>query len=399
MKEILKWLNPNIRMKRWLLVIFIGAIMFGFAISNLIIYSEISIGALLVTGLLFVFGGTLILLSYMLAQTKLLQLITGINVMNESDSEEIQKMFRDKNIYEENPKITIIGSGIQINNIIQSVKKYSNNIDVILPFYEMDIKNAIINLSTQKDLMEGLFEDNYMFSQIEKFKKTYGDYEKGLNALCSVFSMNGNVIPLTFDDIDYSVTLSDGVTVNSNDDFTKINQERGTTIENITILNTPKLTKTAATSIKTSDIIIFAPCRLYSELLPMLLVDNLYEKIKKSKAKKVYLNSIMTIPGETTFYDLYDHIDSIRKITGIDFIDYAIVDKGNVEFKKMAKELSHNSSEPVKYDKNKFDKEDKIKVIKKYLAVIENDNIVYDIKKTSNLIADILVDNEIKEGK
>ena len=125
----------------------------------------------------------------------------------------------------------------------------------------------------------------------------------------------------------------------------------------------------------------------------------LYEKINKSKAKKVYLNSVMTIPGETTFYDLYDHINAIRKITGVDFIDYAVVDKGNVEFKKMAKELSHNSSEPVKYDKNKFDKEDKIKVIKKYLAVIENDNIVYDVKRTSNLIADILVDNEIKNGK
>ena len=52
MKEILKWLNPNIRMKRWLIVIFIGAIMFGIAISNLIIYSEITVGALIVTGIL-----------------------------------------------------------------------------------------------------------------------------------------------------------------------------------------------------------------------------------------------------------------------------------------------------------------------------------------------------------
>lgn len=399
MKEIIKWLNPNIRMKRWLIVIFIGAIMFGIAISNLIIYSEITLGSLIVTGLLFVFGGTLILLSYMLAQTKLLELITGINVMNESNSNEIQKMFRDKNIYEENPKITIIGTGLQMNNIIESVKKYSNNIDVILPFYEMDIKNAIIHLSTQKDLMENLFEDNYMFSQIEKFKNTYGDYEKGLNTFCSIFSMNGNVIPLTFDNIDYSITLADGITLNSNDDFSKINEERGSTIQDIKILNNPKLTKTAIESIRTSDIIILAPCKLYSELIPMLLVDNLFEKINKSKAKKVYLNSVMTIPGETTFYDLYDHINAIRKIAGLNFIDYAVVDKGNIEFKRMVKEFANTSCEPVKYDKGKFTKEDNIKVIRKDLSVIQDDNIVYDTKKISNVIADILVDNEIKRKK
>ncbi len=399
MREILKWLNPNIRMKKWLIIIFIGAIMFGFAISNLIIYTEISIGTFILTGLLFIFGGTLILLSYMLSQNKLLELITGINVMNETDNKEIQKMFRDKTIYDNNPKITIIGTGIQINNIIESVKKYSNNIDVILPFYEMDIKNAIVHLSTQKDLMENLFEDNYMFTQIEKFKKQYGDYEKGLNALCSIFSMNGNVIPLTFDDIDYSVTLSDGITLSNNENYIKANEERGTKIENIKILNTPKLTKTAVQSIKTSDIIILAPCKLYSDLIPMLLVDNLYERLLKSKAKKIYFNNIMTIPGETTFYDLYDHIESIRKITGVDFIDYAIVDKGNIEYTAIVNKNNVDSLEPVKYNKSKFDKEDKIKIIKKDLAIIENDNIVYDIKRTSNVLANIMVDKEVKKNK
>ena len=129
MKEILKWFNPNIKMKRWLFCIFIGAIVFAYAISNLMISSELTAMALLITVILFVIGGSLIVIAFIFAQNKTMQAITGVNTFSDNISqEELEKIFRDKTLYERNPKICIIGTGLGLDATIKSVKKYSNNI-------------------------------------------------------------------------------------------------------------------------------------------------------------------------------------------------------------------------------------------------------------------------------
>ena len=396
MKEFFKWLNPNIKMKRWLIAIFIGAVIFGYAISNLLIKSEITLGALIITIVLFVLGASLIIISFMFAQSKTLELVTGVNTIAESlNNNELARLFKDKNLYEKNPKVCIIGTGIGVSSIIESAKKYSNNISVLTPFYENDIKNSIISLSTNTDLMKHLFENGYMLKQIESFKNEFGNYEEGLNKLSSILSLNGNVIPLTFDDISYKVKLSDGIELSSNnDDIAKINVERGTSIKELFLENSCKLTENAKLAIRKADIIIFAPCKLYSELIPMLKIDDLYKLCKKAKAKIVYFNNIVTVSGETTFYDVFDHIQAIYDNTEKNFINYCVCDKGNISFKRIVEEYDNSTTEPVKYNKDKFE-ESKIKVYYKDLAIIDtNNDIVYNSKKVSNVLADILSNNK-----
>ena len=47
------------------------------------------------------------------------------------------------------------------------------------------------------------------------------------------------------------------------------------------------------------------------------------EAILRSKAPKLYISNVMTQPGETSDYDVMDHIQAIHK-HGSDFIDYVI---------------------------------------------------------------------------
>ncbi|MBE5820994.1 MAG: hypothetical protein E7311_00195 [Clostridiales bacterium] len=395
MKEVLKWFNPNIKMKRWLICIFIGAIVFAYAISNLIIQTELTLISLLITAILFVIGGSLIVIAFIFAQSKTMQVITGVNTLSENLSqEELEKIFRDKTLYERNPKICIIGTGLGLDATIKSVKKYSNNISVITPFYENDIRDSLINLATNKQVIKKLFEDNYLFSQIEYFKKVYGDYELGISNLCNILNLNGSIIPVSYDSMEYKVILSDGIELSSQtDEIAKINMQRGTKISKLFLNQEVNITQTSLNAIKKADLIIFAPCSLYSELIPILKIDNLVKTLKKAKAKKVYINNIMTVSGETTFYDLYDHINAINEICETEFIDYIIVDKGNIAYKKRVDEYNKTSSEPVEYNKEKF-KGSKIRVIRKDLAISNRDNdLVYDYDKLSDIIGNILINN------
>lgn len=395
MKEILKWFNPNIKMKRWLFCIFIGAIVFAYAISNLMISSELTAMALLITAILFVIGGCLIIIAFIFAQNKTMQAITGVNTLSDNISqEELEKIFRDKTLYERNPKICVIGTGLGLDAIIKSVKKYSNNISVITPFYENDIKDSLINLAINKQVIKKMFEDNYLFSQIEYFKKVYGDYEIGISNLCSILNLNGSIIPISYDSMEYKVILSDGIELSSEaDDIAKINMQRGTKICKVFLNQEINITQTSLNAIRKADLILFAPCNLYSELIPMLKIDNLVKTLKKCKAKKVYINSIMTVSGETTFYDLYDHINAINEICESEFIDYCILDKGNIAYKKRVDEYNKTSSEPVEYNKEKF-KGSKIKVIRKDLVVSnKNNELVYDYDKLSDILGNILINN------
>lgn len=395
MKDILKWFNPNIKMKRWLICIFIGAIVFAYAVSNLMINTELTPQKIIITIILFVIGSSLIIISFIFAQTKIMELITGVNTLSDNISqEELEKIFRDKTLYERNPKICIIGTGIGLESTINSVKKYSNNISVITPFYENDIKNSLINLSIDKQVIKKMFEGNYMFSQIEYFKKVYGDYEVGINNFCNILNLNGRIIPISYDSIDYKVILSDGIELSSDlDEITKINTQRGTKISKVFLKQDVNITQTSLNAIKKADLIVFTPCNLYSELIPILKIDGLIKTLKKAKAKKVYINNIMTVSGETTFYDLYDHIEAISNLCEMDFIDYCISDKGNIAYKKRVDEYNKTSSEPIKYNKDKF-KGSKIKVIRKDLSIInKNNELIYDYNKLSDVFGNILINN------
>ena len=90
-------------------------------------------------------------------------------------------------------------------------------------------------------------------------------------------------------------------------------------------------------AIKEADSIIIGPGSLYTNVIPNLLVNGVAKAIRESKAIKIYVNNIMTEPGQTDDYSVEDHIKAIIEHCGEGLIDYCIYDTGEVvpEYIKM----------------------------------------------------------------
>ena len=73
-----------------------------------------------------------------------------------------------------------------------------------------------------------------------------------------------------------------------------------------------------------ADLIIIGPGSLYTSLLANLLVPDLRDAIRASRATKFYVCNVATQPGETDHFTCNDHLKTIERHIGGRLIDVAI---------------------------------------------------------------------------
>jgi uncharacterized cofD-like protein len=73
-----------------------------------------------------------------------------------------------------------------------------------------------------------------------------------------------------------------------------------------------------------ADMIVIGPGSLYTSILPNLLVSDLLEAIRSSRALIIYIANITTQPGETDMYTCGDHIRTLEELVGSEFVDIII---------------------------------------------------------------------------
>jgi len=81
----------------------------------------------------------------------------------------------------------------------------------------------------------------------------------------------------------------------------------------------------AYTSLLMSDAIVIGPGDLFTSVITNLIVEHIPEAIRKSGAKKIYVCNLMTKPGETAHYGVYEHVREIVNYLHGDCLDYVIV--------------------------------------------------------------------------
>ena len=65
-----------------------------------------------------------------------------------------------------------------------------------------------------------------------------------------------------------------------------------------------------------ADIIIIGPGSLYTSLMPNLLVPDIAEAFKASRALKFFVSNVATQPGETDGFNCGDHVYTVEKVIG-----------------------------------------------------------------------------------
>jgi uncharacterized cofD-like protein len=69
-------------------------------------------------------------------------------------------------------------------------------------------------------------------------------------------------------------------------------------------------------AILSADLILIGPGSLYTSILPNLLVRDIVEALRTSRALKFYICNIATQPGETDGYDSAAHLRAIERHLG-----------------------------------------------------------------------------------
>ena len=421
MKGFFGWFKGSTKIKRWMFLILVGIVLVCYGISKILVLDEMSIEEILKIIAMFVIGFTCVILGLVYIQKRTLELVIEANDDEDDENRKkaqvnIQSLIFDRKVYEEGPKIVVIGGGDGTDNIIKGLKKYTNNITAIvtvsdygkapsnsraslnlLPFD--DIKSGIAALANDTEMMEYLL--NYRLKNERLKGLTYGDIYlstmneifdnivDGIENTSRVLNITGKVLPVTADEITVCAELNDGTVVKEKAKIAQIAYEKVTNINRIYI--SPSNCKPAPgvlESIAEADAIIIGPGSLYTNVIPNLLVKNVAKTIKESKAFKIYISNIMTEPGQTDNYSISEHIQAIIDHAGSKIIDYCICDTGEV-VPEYVRKYNKAGSDLVEIDLQKVSNLG-VNVIHKHLSRIEGEKIRHDADTVAAAIMELI---------
>ena len=402
MKGMAHWLKSSSKMKRWIFLILVGIVLTCYGIAKILVQKEMEVVVI------FVIGFTCIVLGLIFLNKRNMELFIEAtdDRMKNKKNVNVKSLIFDKTIYDKGPKIVAIGGGAGLNTVLAGMKRYTDNITAIvavseygkqpnlsravlgttLPFEE--VKDSIVALSAKESNelekilnhemenpnLRGLkFSDIYFTAMKEIYKNDTTSIEKSN----SIFNIIGNVKPVTAEEVRICAELENGYVVEEKDKIPEIVNDKLTKINRVYLK--PSNCKPAPgvlEAIKEADSIIIGPGSLYTNVIPNLLVNGVAKAIKESKAIKIYVNNIMTEPGQTDDYSVEDHIKAIIEHCGEGLIDYCIYDTGEVipEYIKMYNKEGADLVEQKISDTSIK----KIKFIKKNISTIIDGKIRHD---------------------
>jgi uncharacterized cofD-like protein len=199
-----------------------------------------------------------------------------------------------------------------------------------------DLRNVILALSEGPPellaLLRYRFDDsvlgghNFGNLALAALMKIEGGFEEAVNALCRLCQVRGRVIPMAIQKLALVATHQDGskstgeVRVSSSQKpITQMNLQPQPALASEVVLK----------AIASANIIVFGPGSLFTSVIPHLLMPGIVEALRQSSAKIVYVANIMTEPGETTDFDLKDHVEALFR-HGLPRLDAVLCHDGEI---------------------------------------------------------------------
>ena len=422
---MLNWFKASAKIKRWIFLIIIGIFFTCYGFTQVLTKDVVEVIDVVKIVIEFVFGFVAIIIGIVFIQKRNLEILIEANAETKPNSKKskvnIKSLIFNRKVYDEGPKIVVIGGGEGMNMVINGLKKYTNNITAIVTMSDYgedpthsrlalemlplnDIKGSIVALSDQEELMDKLMNLNFKDERLKNLNfgdiymlamsELYSNISEAIQKSTEVLNITGKVIPVTLDEIKICAELSDGTIVEEKNKIPEVVSEKIEKINRVFI--SPSNCKPAPgvlEAISEAEAIIIGPGSLYTNVLPNLLVKNVSKTIKESKAIKLYISNIMTQPGQTDNYTLSDHIKAINAHVGKGVVEYCLVDTSNL-IPEYIRKYNKEGAEVVELDVSQVTSQG-IKVIKRDLSCIKSDVIRHDPDRVAKIIMELIC-NELK---
>jgi len=196
-----------------------------------------------------------------------------------------------------------------------------------------DIRNCMIALSEDSTLLSRLFRyrfrgdgelGGHSFGNLflAALTEVTGDFTEAIRLSSEVLASKGHIYPATISDVHLVAELEDGTLVHGETQISASKVAiRRLRLEPEQCLPLPAALK----AIRAADIITVGPGSLYTSILPNLLVAQVARVIGQTQATKIFVNNLMTQPGETDGYSARKHLETIKKYAPEIHFDYVVV--------------------------------------------------------------------------
>ena len=258
---------------------------------------------------------------------------------------------------ERGPRVVVIGGGTGLSALLRGLKGHTHNLTAIVTVADDggssgelrrnigilppgDIRNCLTALSNDEALLSQLFQ--YRFASgtgleghslgnlfITAMAGITGSFEEAIAEAGRVLAVEGRVLPATLHDVRLAATIKQagsGIEVQVKGE-SAIPKQMGQ-IQRVWLEpNNPLAFPPTLQAILSADLIVIGPGSLYTSLLPNLLVPDLAEALRASRAIKFYVCNVATQPGETDRYTCGDHIRTLEKYMGGQIFDLMVVNQ------------------------------------------------------------------------
>ena len=234
------------------------------------------------------------------------------------------------------PKILSIGGGTGLSTLLRGLKNGPCHLSVIVTVTDDggssgrlrkelgamppgDIRNCMIALSEDENLMSRLFRfrfnsrgelHDHSFGNLflAAMAGVTGDFAEAVRLTSEVLAIKGVIFPSTNSSVTLRAEMEDGEWIEGE---TRITQS-GRTIRRICLQPAEcQPLPDALEAIASADVITIGPGSLYTSLIPNLLVGGIIEAVEQSRATRIYIQNIMTQPGETVALSAADHVQAM----------------------------------------------------------------------------------------
>jgi uncharacterized cofD-like protein len=252
------------------------------------------------------------------------------------------------------PKITVIGGGSGLPNLLRGLKHYTSNITAIVTVADDggssgrlrselgilppgDIRNCLVALADSEDVMQQLMDyrfesdghlDGHSFGNIliAALVGIDGDFYRGVVAAGELLAIRGRVIPSTSSNVTLVGSTVSGETLIGE---TRVGNSSDRLRSLTLIPANPEAHPEAVRAIEDADMVVIGPGSLFTSIVPNLLISGISAALVDSSAFKVYVCNVAEEPAQTEGYSVLDHLNIVRDYGGEDVVD-AVIANGNL---------------------------------------------------------------------
>jgi uncharacterized cofD-like protein len=419
------WLKPGLKIKRWILMGFLGLSIFVLGLSKILMRGPIPDRYLLLhiyiglIGIIVMYDA----LKFIIKST--FTLISGVNSTKRIGRQSFSDLLYEQRLLVRGPRIVVIGGGTGLSTMIRGLKEYTSNITAIVTVADDgggsgvlretmkilppgDIRNCLVAMANTEPVMEELMQ--YRFKEGTLKDQSFGNlfiaamtgissnFEEAIKKMSDVLAVKGKVYPVTLDDVTLCAELASGEIVRGESKIPKTANLMHDKIKRVFLEpENPKPLEDALFAIENADCVLIGPGSLYTSILPNLVIDDISKNIKNTKALRIYVSNIMTQIGETDGYNLSQHIEAIKKHCNGNIFDFIIANNGKIP-EKYYEKYREDGQNMVDTDEENIDKD--IEIVKENLVFINNKELLrHDTYKLSETIMELILKHSLSKNR